>query len=76
MFTLHIGPAFDPIEVLAAPTTTIRELFKENHVNITTSTILTLNARRLGDAELDMALGTIGVSDGDLITTNDKLSSN
>lgn len=76
MLTLYIGAAFDPKEVITSPDKTVREIFKENQINLPYGAIVTHNSARLGDNELDKTLAELGVRDEDLITINDKMTGN
>lgn len=75
MITFYIGSAYSPKEVAAPEDSTVKEVYSNNNISITNETILTLNSRRLGDAELDKTLEELGVSEGDQLTITEKYRS-
>lgn len=74
MFEIYIGNAFEPVKVIAAPTTTVRQLYSENNIPISSSAIVTHGSTRLGDNELDKTLAELGVQNGALLTYTQKLN--
>lgn len=75
MIKLYIGSAYDPIEVTAEKTQSVREIYAENNVNLPTNAMVTLNSRKLGDAELEKPISELNVTDSDTITITEKYSS-
>ena len=74
MLEIYIGDAFDPIKVIVRPTATVREVYEENHKQLSRDAVVTHRNARLGDNELDKTLAELGVQDGDLITCTMKLN--
>ena len=75
MAKLYIGSAYDPTTVITSENKTVREVYEENDINIPNAAMVTLNSRRLGDAELDKTIEELGVVDNDSITITEKYSS-
>lgn len=75
MLKIYIGSGYDPKEVLVSPSNTVRSIFRENGIVIPTGAVVSFNARRLGDAELDSTLNQLGVANEDAITITEKQNS-
>ena len=75
MKRLYIGSAYDPVEVTAEESQSIREIYRENNINLPHNAMVTLNSRRLGDAELDKPISELNVESEDTITITEKYSS-
>ena len=70
MLKINIGTSFDPEEIVVDENITLEEAFRKVNVQITQSTIVTVNARRV--TNLSKTLADLGVNDGDIITANEK----
>lgn len=75
MKKLYIGSAYDPIEVTAEDEQTIREIYKENNVNLPANALVTLNSRKLKTEELDQPISTLNIENDDTITITEKYNS-
>lgn len=71
-YKLWIGSAYNPKQVIAEDTKSIRQLYEENDVNLPAAAMVTLNSRRLGDAELTAPISTLNLTSGDSITITEK----
>ncbi len=71
MIKIHIGNILDTKEVTVLESKSVKEIYKDN--NIPVLGIVTLNSRRLGDAELEKPISELGVVAGDTISFAMKL---
>jgi hypothetical protein len=74
MIEVYIGNAFEPRKVITSPEKTVRQLYQENNIPISSSAIVTHGSTRLGDKELDRTLSELGVQTGALLTFTQKLN--
>lgn len=73
MLDLYIGSAYAPKTVSGVnPNTTIRELFGANGITIPRGAIVMKGSVRLGDADLDKTLSSLGVTSGEYLTISEK----
>lgn len=75
MKTIYVGSAYSPKEVAVSEDNTIREIYEANNLTLTSNTMVTLNSRRLGDAELNQTIEELGIEDGDAVTITEKYAS-
>ena len=75
MLKLYIGSAYEPKEVVAEEDQTVKEIYAENGVALPQNSLVTLNSRKLGDAELNKPISELGVVSEDAITITEKYSS-
>lgn len=75
MVRIHVGAAFNPVEVIVDPSKSVNQIFRENGVTIPAGSIVTWNTRRLGDSELEAPLNTLGsLEEDDAIIFSQKLN--
>lgn len=74
MFKLFIGSAYDPVEVIASGSDSIRTVYQKANLGIPSGAMMTHNASRLGDRELDAPISSLSVRDGDMFTISEKLA--
>lgn len=75
MIRLYIGSAYDPTEIIADEEKSVKELYAENNITLAPNAMVTLNSRRLGDAELTKPIKELDVKSEDVITITEKYSS-
>lgn len=75
MFELYVGSAYAPKTVSGVnPNRTVREVFAEADITIPHGAIVMKGSQRLGDADLDKSLVSLGVTSGEYLTISEKYS--
>lgn len=73
MLKINIGSSFDQSEIVFDDNTTVRKAFETAKINLNNSMTVMVNSRRIPTDDLDKTLSQVGIKDGDLVTTSQKI---
>lgn len=73
MLKINIGSSFDQSEIVFDDNTTVRKAFETAKINLNNSMTVMVNSRRIPTSDLDKTLSQVGIKDGDLVTTSQKI---